>query len=105
MAPAAKVLKGIVTTDGAGVGGPVSLVTTGYRVRRVRVIPMTTTGGTITVKDNNGAGATLLSVSGAAGPAVSSGDLHTAAVSPVVVSLPATGGASKQFKYEVVLQV
>jgi len=105
MAAATRVFKGTVTTDGAG-NGSAAIVSTGYRFKSAHVRNIdAANAGVITIKDNAGAGATLLTATLSA--AVQNGGVrpnpYTAVTSTVVVAI-AGGGATKRFRYEVVLK-
>jgi hypothetical protein len=105
MAAATRVFKGTITTDGAGAGSA-SIVSTGYRFKSAHIRNVdAANAGVITIKDNNGAGATLQSVTLSA--SVQNGGVrpnpYTTVVNPLVVAITG-GGASKRFRYEVVLK-
>lgn len=104
MATDTQILKGTVTTDGAGAGS-VSIVTTGYRVRAIRVRNISLTGGTISAKDNGGLGAERLPATAQPVNGVLRSTVFTlgAVTSPLNIVI-AGGGATKAFRYEVQLK-
>lgn len=103
MAVGTSIRKGTITTDGAGAGSA-SIVTTGYRLKAIRVKNISLTGGTISAKDNNGAGAERLPATAQPAAALRSTVFTVGAVtSPLVIAITG-GGATKSFRYEVVLK-
>lgn len=102
MAAATKVVKGTITTDGAG-AGTANITTTGYRLRRVRVRNIDLTGGTLIAQDNAGAG--TIHLASAAGTQ----NRKSTFVAPATVTSPlritvAGGGATKRVRYAVELR-
>jgi hypothetical protein len=99
-----KVLKGTITTDGAGAGSA-SIVTTGYRLAKVEAYNVSlANAATVSAKDNNGAGTDRLGLTiGAAVQNKSSGFVRLAATTPLVIAV-AGGGATKDVRYEVHLK-
>ena len=105
MATDTQILRGTITTDGAGAGSA-SPVLTGYRLRKVSVRAISGTGGTVSAKGGGGAGGERLGSTTVAldksNSSIVARQLESVA-SPLLIAI-AGGGASKVFAYRVELK-
>ena len=99
MPAASRFIKGTVQTDGAGAGNA-SVVTTGYRIRGIRIRPIDITGGTVTAIPSGGAN--LLPATSTTNATRRAFGPPTVATSPLVIAITG-GGATRRFRYEVEL--